>query len=114
MSIIGTSTGRLRDLGVARVLDAQLAVLDHRDVGGGAADVDGDDVVLAAILAGPAAADDAAGRAGQQQADRQLGRVLDGRDAAIRLHDAHHRVDAARRGAALFEALQIGRRLGPI
>ena len=47
------------------------------------------------MLARPAPADDAAGRAGQQQADRQLARILDGRDAAIRLHDAHDRGDAA-------------------
>ena len=63
---------QLRDLGIARVLDPQLAVLDHADVGGGAADVDGDDVLRAARLAGPAPADHAAGGAGEQQADRPL------------------------------------------
>ena len=52
--------GQARHFRVARVLDAQLAVLDDADVGGGAADVDGDHVLLAAVLARPAPGDDAA------------------------------------------------------
>ena len=80
-------------LGVSRVLDSEPAVLDDADVGGGASDIDGDDVRFAAVVAGPARADNAAGRAGQKQADRKVTRLLDRRDASVGLHDADQRRD---------------------
>lgn len=80
--------------GVAQILDPNLATLDHRNVGRGSPDINGDDVVLTAMFAGPPSSNHASGRARQQQADRPLRGVLHRRDAAVGLHDTNHRLHA--------------------
>ena len=111
MSIIGTSTGSPRHLGVARVLDrsspSRITLMS--------AEVPPMSMVMtllaAADCAGPAAADHAAGRAGQQQPDRPRDRVFDRRDAAVRLHDADRRRTPASRSRPL-QLLEIERGRG--
>ena len=103
---------QVRDLGVARVLDAQFAVLDHGDVGRGAADVDRDDVFRVAAFARPAPTDDSARWSGKQQADGTTGGILHRRDPAVRLHDAYARLDAVLAQPTL-QPLQIKRGCGP-
>ena len=49
-------------------------VLHQRDVGGGAAHVEGEEVSEAGLLGDPGRAGDAAGRAGQQHVHRVVGR----------------------------------------
>ena len=89
------------DVGVTRVHDFHGAARDRRDVGRGAADVDGDDVRNTGHLALGGAPDDAARRAGHQDANRPLGAGLDGRDATVRLHDPELRADAGAPQAGL-------------
>jgi len=108
MSIIGNQHRKMGDLGVARILDPQLAVLDHRDVGGCPADVDGDHVSGLAGFTGPTAANNAARRPRKQQADRSPRGILDRRDTAIRLHDPHLGGDAVF-AEPPFKLLQIER-----
>ena len=75
------------DIGIALVHDLQRAARNGRDVGRGAADVDGDDVGRSRHRALGGAADDAARGAGHQDADRPARAAFHGRDAAVRLHD---------------------------
>ena len=85
-----------------------LAVLEERDVGGGAAHVEGDEVAVAQEPRRVPAARDAARGAGEHRARGQPHRVGDARDAAVRLHDE----DLARVAARLEplrEAPQVGR-----
>ena len=73
------------DLAAAR--DERLAVLDQRDVAGGAAHVEGDDVLEAGHAARIGAGGDAAGRAREHRGHRLARRGGEGRHAAVRLHD---------------------------
>ena len=96
----------MRDFGVARVLDGQLPVTDHRNIGRGAADVDGDDLVLMAGLAGPAPADHPAGRPRQQKSHGRFTGLFHGRHAAVRLHHPHERRHA-RRLQSFLQVIQV-------
>src|SRR5260370_36258768 len=82
------------DLGVARILDPQFAVLDHRDVGRCAANVDGDHVFRLAGFAGPTPTNDAARWSGKQPAYRPPRGILDRGDTAVRLPASHFGRDA--------------------
>ena len=86
------------DLAAAR--DRGLAVLDQRHVAGGAAHVEGDDVLEAGHAAGIGAGGDAAGRAGQHGGHGLARGGGERRHAAVRLHD----VFLPRREAGLVEA----------
>ena len=85
MSIIGTARSRPSIL--PRLAIERLAVLDQRHVAGGAAHVEGDDVLEAGHAAGIGAGGDAAGRAGQHGGDGLARGGGEGRHAAVRLHD---------------------------
>ncbi len=83
---------RQRDLARAHRLvagEVRLAALEQRDVGAGAAHVEGDEVALAEQAGGVPASRDAARRAREHRARGQPHRVRDGGDAAVRLHDQH-------------------------
>jgi hypothetical protein len=67
----------------------RLAALEQRDVGAGAAHVEGDEIALVQEPRGVAAARDAAGRAREHRARGQAHRVRDGGHATVRLHDQH-------------------------
>ncbi len=84
--------------------DVRHAVLDHAGLGGGAAHVEGDEVVLAGLLAEPRGGKRPAGGAGLQQADRELARLVERDEAASRMHEAHRAAEAARRQLALEPA----------
>ena len=58
-------------------------VLDQRDVGRGATDVEGQDVLQARVAPDPERTRDAAGRAGHQQRDRMLLGLLAAHQAAV-------------------------------
>ena len=77
MSTIGHHGLVVADLGVQQVAHPQLAAGGDADVGGGAADIQGDDIVEAGLLAGPDAADQSAHGAGHQQGDRALAACVD-------------------------------------
>ncbi len=74
-------------VGVARIHDLDAAVGDGADVGGRAADIDGDEVRTPAQHSLGPAADHAARRTRHQDADGLLRAGLDGGDAAVRLND---------------------------
>ena len=74
-------------LDLAAAGDERLAVLDQRDVAGGAAHVEGDDVLEAGHAAGIGAGGDAAGRPRQHRGHRLARGGREGRHAAVRLHD---------------------------
>ena len=74
------------DLRIEQVAHAHLAASSHTDVGRGAADVEGDDRVVASHLAGPDATDQTRDGAGHQQVDRAARGRLNGRHAARGLH----------------------------
>ena len=82
------------------------------DVGGGAADVERDDVLVAGHLAGPDAADQAGDRARHQQVDRPLRRRVDRRHPTRRLHQLHLVLEA-RVAQRLVEARDVARDLRP-
>ena len=80
--------------------DRRLAADHERDVGRGAAHVEGNEVAVAQQPGGVLAAGDAAGRTGEHAAGRQPHRLGDGRNAAMRLDDQHRRARAPPRAAA--------------
>ena len=84
----------IADLRVEQVAHAHLATSGHADVGGGAADVEGDDAVVARHLAGPNATDQARHGARHQQVDGATRGRLDRRHAAGRLHELHAVLEA--------------------
>ena len=96
---------------VALLGERDAAVLDQADVGAGAADIDGDDVLDAARRGDVARADHAGGRARQ---GRQGRRAADGGgagDAAVRLHQQQRRDDMLVE-QALLQARDVGRDAG--
>ena len=98
------------DVGVARVHDLDAAVRNGADIGRGAADIDGDQVVAAAQHAFGPAADHAARRARHQDADRLLRAGFHGGDAAIRLDYAQIGAETVLREPAL-QVIEIERGL---
>ena len=96
--------------GVVDRVDREAAVLDQRALGGGAAHVEGDDVLEPERLGIGAGADAAADRPGFDQADRLPAGALDREQPAVR---AHH-VERAGKALACEVALKppdIGRDL---
>ncbi len=98
-------------LRVASVHDLDAPVGNRADVGGRPADIDGDEVAAAAQHAFGAAADDAAGWAGHQDADGLLRAGLDGGDAAVRLNDAQVGLETVR-GELVLQIVEIEGGLG--
>ena len=99
------------DLRVEEMAHAHLATSSHTDVGRGAADVEGDDRVVASHLAGPDAADQSGHRTGHQQVDGAPRCRLNGRHAARGLHQ----LDAVLEARLLHgrgKALEVRRNLG--
>ena len=101
--------------------DGDLAVLDQRAFGGGAADVQGKHVGLAEQAAECGGAEEAAGRAGLDHGDRDRAGRLDGFHAAVGLHDVERSAIAALaqpRGqsveVALGHRLHVGREHGRV
>ena len=88
----------------------RLPVLREADVGRGAADVERDHVVVAGLLAGPDAADDAGDGAGHEQVDRPRDRALRRGHAARRRHQVELRPDLQRL-ELLLEAADVARDL---
>ena len=86
--------------------DLAASVLDHAGLGGRAAHVEGDDVLLAGERAEQGGREAAAGRAAFEQADRKVARRLRRDEAAGRMHQAQVAPEAARRELAL-EAPQV-------
>ena len=88
----GADDGSAADLRLGRLEDP--AAVDQRNVVRRAADVRADDVLVAELACEREAADDAAGRAGLERADRPLRRPLGGDDAAVRLHQCERALEA--------------------
>ena len=86
--------------------DVGHAVDDERDVEGGAAHVDADEVVGREVLGELLAADRSAHRAREQRLQGSLARRLRGQHAARGLHDVQRHVDAAV-GQLLLEVEQV-------
>ncbi len=110
-SIIGTSTGKPGDPGVARGRLAEAAFRHDADVGRGAADIEGDEVAPARERARPVAADHARRRAREQGEHRPLGHHGGRRHAAVGGHDAQVGLEA-RRLDLRFEARDVVAHLG--
>ena len=85
-----------------------LAAHDQRDVGAGAAHVEGDQVPLAEQARAVAAARHTAGRARQHGARRDAHRLADRHHAPVGLHD-QHRARVAGGAQALAQARQVAR-----
>ena len=98
-------------VGVARVHDLDAPGGDGADVGRGAADVDGDDVVGAREEPLRAAPDDPARGPRHEDVDGPLRARLDGRDPAVRLDEAKVRTKALAR-ELVAEVGQVDARLG--
>ena len=81
------------DLGVEQVLHAQAALLREADVRRRAAHVERDHVVVAGLLAGPDAADDAGDRSGHEQVHGPRDGALGRRHAARGRHQVQLRPD---------------------
>ncbi len=96
--------------GVVDRVDREAAVLDQRALGGGAAHVEGDDVLQAQRLGIGAGADAAADRTGFHEAHWLPAGALDRKQAAVR---AHHikRAGKALAGEVALEPPDIGRDL---
>ena len=96
--------------GVVDRVDREAAVLDQRTLGGGAAHVEGDDVLEPERLGVGAGADATADRTGFDQPDRLPTGALDREQAAVR---AHHikRAGKALRGEVALKTPDIGRDL---
>ncbi len=92
-------------------LDRDLIVFDQRAFGGGAADVERQDVRLADDPAKLGRAPEAGGRAAFDHGDRNGLDGIEGIDAAIRLHD-EKLAGIALAGQAAFELLEITLGLG--
>ena len=74
-------------LDLAAIGNGRLAILDERNVAGRAAHVEGDEVLNARRAAGMDTRGDAAGRSGKHRGNGLFRRRLEGRHAAVRLHD---------------------------
>ena len=85
---------------------ARPPVLDDRDVGAGAADVQRDDVRQAGLAGDVGGADHPRGGPGEQRRHRLRARGGHGHDAAVRLRDVRRGRHAAR-GERLLEALEV-------
>ncbi len=92
------------DLEMARLLRG--VVVDQRDLGGGAAHVEGDGAVVAAARGNVAGQDGAAGRAAFHQAHREAAGGLHRADAARR-HHQQQRAVGAQVAQALLHARQV-------
>ena len=100
------------DLRVEQVLHPQAALLREPDVGRRAADVERDHVVVARLLAGPDAADDACDRAGHEQVHRPRDGAFRRRDAARGRHQVQLRPHLQRL-ELLLEPADVARDLRP-
>ena len=109
----GRAHGHVAHRGLAPL--ARHAVEDQRDIGGGAAHVEREQILVAGLPGNPERTGDAAGGAAHQYVDRRVSAGLDRGQPAVRAQDVKVRIDLALRQLLLEVAdvdLDHGRYVG--